>query len=83
MGEYVLYLNLNVSLLLVVVQHLSDFVQLEDFVHELLDVVYNVHYVQLNNLLLVDELNQDFLPVVVQLQVEEEGLVLQPVFQLV
>jgi hypothetical protein len=72
-----------VSLLLVVVQHLSDFVQLEDFVHELLDVVYNVHYVQLNNLLLVDELNQDFLPVVVQLQVEEEGLVLQPVFQLV
>jgi len=72
-----------VSLLLVVVQHLSDFVQLEDFVHELLDVVYNVHYVQLNNLLLVDELNQDFLPVVVQLQVEEEGLVLQLVFQLV
>jgi len=72
-----------VSLLLVVVQHLSDFVQLEDFVHELLDVVYNVHYVQLNNLLLVDELNQDFLPVVVQLQVEEEELVLQLVFQLV
>jgi hypothetical protein len=72
-----------VSLLLVVVQHLSDFVQLEDFVHEVLDVVYNDQYVQLNNLLLVDELNQDFLPVVVQLQVEEEGLVLQPVFQLV
>jgi hypothetical protein len=55
-----------VSLLIVVVQHLNDFFQQEDFVHVILDVVLNDLYVQLNMWLHVDELNQDFLQVVVQ-----------------